>query len=191
MGSRFEDHVAITDLMTRWIHRDLAEWDEMRRLFHPAATIEISWFSGLASDFIDASAKMSASALRTKHLIGNPVITYHGDKALVETNAMIVAEHVEFGLGFNAHSRFLDRVEKRDGVWRISRRQVIYDNSAFSFPLGLVEIDHDRAATYPPEYAALAYVLEKSGFPVTGVFATKGSDRERQMKDEGRAWLTA
>lgn len=191
MGSRIEDHQTITDLMTGWMHRDLAEWDEMRRLFHPDATIEISWFSGLASDFIDASAEMSASALRTKHLIGNPLIAYNGNKALVETNAIIVGEQVDLELGFTAHNRFLDRVEKRDGVWRILRRQAIYDNSAFIFPVGLVEIDHDKAAKYPREYAAVAYVLEKSGFPVTGVFPTKGSDLEHRMKDEGREWLRA
>lgn len=29
-----EDRLAIADLMTRWIHRDLSEWDLMRELFH-------------------------------------------------------------------------------------------------------------------------------------------------------------
>jgi hypothetical protein len=44
-------------------------------------------------------------------------------------------------------------------------------------------------ARYPSAYAPLAYLLEKSGFPVHRVFATKGSDLEVQMKKGGQAWL--
>jgi hypothetical protein len=191
MNARSDDRQAITDLMTGWIHRDLAEWNSMRDLFHPDATIEILWFSGLAYDFIGASEKMGASRYRAKHVIGNPVITFNGDKALVETNAVIVGESLELALGCNAHNRFWDRVEKRDGAWRISRRESIYDSCLFTFPIGLVDVDRDAAATYPREYAALAYLLERSGFPVTRVYATKGSDLEREMKDAGRTWLAS
>src|SRR6266403_523227 len=62
-----EGHQSIADLMTGWIHRDLAEWDQLRELFHPDGTIEISWFEGLASDFVDGSMRMGKSDLRTKH----------------------------------------------------------------------------------------------------------------------------
>ncbi|WP_242486717.1 hypothetical protein [Pseudomonas sp. TH49] len=45
----------------------------------------------------------------------------------------------------------------------------------FTFPQGLVEIDQDAVARYPREYAPLAYLLEKSGFPLNREFATRGS----------------
>jgi hypothetical protein len=48
-----------------------------------------------------------------------------------------------------------------------------------------------RVKRYPREYAARAYLLEKSGFPVKRVFATQGSDLEKAMKAHGRAWLAA
>jgi hypothetical protein len=81
----------------------------------------------------------------------------------------------------------------------VSRREVCYrlaresrrNRSLFTFPVGVVDIDRDAAATYPREYAALAYLLERSGFPVTRVYATKGSDLEREMKDAGRTWLAS
>ncbi len=76
MSTRIEDRAAITDLMTGWMHRDLSEWDQLRGLFHPDATIAITWFDGLATDFVDGSARMGASDLRTKHLITNPSITF-------------------------------------------------------------------------------------------------------------------
>ena len=189
MQTMTEDRQQITDLMTGWIHRDLGQWDAMRSLFHPDATIEITWFEGLASEFVDASARMGASDLKTKHMIGNPVITFNGDKAIVETNAMIIGENIKLDLGCCVHNRFYDRLEKRHGEWKIVHRQSVYDMGSFSFPVGLVEIDKAVCQKYPREYAALAYVLEKSGFPVNRVFATRGSELESKMKAEGQAWL--
>lgn len=184
-----EDRLSIADLMTGWIHRDLAQWDELRELFHSDGTIEITWFDGRFSDFVDGSMKMGASDLRTKHFIAGPVVEFNGNKAIVETNAMIVGENVRLGLGCSSHNRFYDRVEKRNGAWKIVRRQSIYDMGSFTFPRGIVEIDAAAVEKHPREYAPLAYLLEKSGFPVQKTFATKGSDLEKRMKAEGQAWL--
>ncbi|WP_158784404.1 nuclear transport factor 2 family protein [Pantoea sp. BAV 3049] len=189
MTNSVEDRLAISDLMTGWIHRDLAEWDRLRGLFHDDGVIEVTWFEGPFSQFIEGSINMGASPLRTKHMIGAPVITFNNHKALVETNAVIVAENVDLKLGGAAHNRFYDWVEKRQGEWRIVKRQSIYDMGYFTFPQGLVTIDNDAAANYPREYAALAYLLEKSGFGVNRVFATKGSALEKAMKEEGQRWL--
>jgi SnoaL-like domain len=191
MHNTLEDRLQITDLMTGWIHRDLGQWDALRSLFHADGTIEVTWFEGLFGEFVDASARMGASSLKTKHLIGTPVVTFRGDKALVETNAMIIGENIDLNLGCSVHNRFYDWVEKREGQWKIVRRQSVYDMGSFTFPLGLVDIDMAICKQYPWEYAALAYVLEKSGFPVNRVFATRGSELEKKMKAEGEAWLKA
>lgn len=183
------DRLSINDLINGWIHRDLAQWDELRKLFHPDGVIEITWFEGLFSEFVDASARMGASDLRTKHFIGMPVVSFLGDKALVETNAMIVGENVKLGLGCESHNRFFDWVEKRDGEWKIVKRQSVYDMGSFTFPQGVVDIDPKIVAKNPREYTALGYLLEKSGFPVGRVFATKGSDAEKAMKAAGKVWL--
>ena len=188
---RAEDRLQITDLITGWMHRDLANWDELRNLFHPDGVIEVTWFEGPFADFVDGSMKMGSSDLRTKHLIGTPVVIFNGDKAIVETNAVIVSDNVQLDLGCETHNRFYDMVEKRNGVWKILKRQSVYDMGSFSFPRGPVQIDRDVATKYPREYAALAYVLEKSGFPVNRVFATRSSELERNMKRDGRAWLGA
>lgn len=75
------------------------------------------------------------------------------------------------------------------GVWRLVRRQSIYDMGTFTFPLGLVEIDPAVVAKYPREYATLAYLLEKSGFPLQRVFATRGSELEQKIKHDAKQWL--
>jgi hypothetical protein len=191
MKTVLEDRQSIADLMTGWIHRDLAEWDKLRALFHPDGTIEISWFEGLASDFVEGSRRMGQSDVRTKHFISAPLVTFKGNKAIAETNAVVIAENVRLDLGVSAHARFYDQVEKRGGVWKIANRQGIYDFAYFNFPQGVVEIDRELLKKYPREYAALGYALEKSGFPVKRVFATKGSDLEKTMKANGQAWLAA
>jgi hypothetical protein len=189
MQTDLVDRLAIADLMTGWIHRDLAQWDKLRELFHPDGTIEVTWFEGLASAFIDSSMRMGASDLRTKHFIASPVIEFNGTKAIVETNAIIVAQNMRLGLGCSSHNRFYDMVEKRDGNWKIVRRQSVYDMGSFTLPCGLVEIEPNLLERYPCEYAPLAYLLEKSGFPVKRVFATKDSELEKAMKAIGQAWL--
>jgi hypothetical protein len=193
MEPTLQDRQNIADLMTGWIHRDLGEWDRLRELFHSDGRIEITWFEGLASDFVDASARMGASDFRTKHLITAPVVTFSDDgrRAVSETNAIIIGENVRLGLGCNGHNRFLDRLERRDGAWRILDRKSVYDFGSFTFPTGLVEIDRQAADKYPREYAALAYLLDLSGFPVRRTFATKGSELERGIKRSALEWLRA
>ncbi|MFE2378582.1 nuclear transport factor 2 family protein [Streptomyces sp. NPDC059398] len=190
VGTRVEDRSAIADLMTGWMHRDLGEWEQLRELFHPDGTIEITWFEGRADDFVDASARMGSSSLRSKHLITRPSITFNGDRALVETNAMLIAENVALDLGCTAHNRFWDRVERRDGDWRIVHRASVYDMCSFDFLAKLQDIDESAVRGYPRAYAALAYLLEKSGFPVARTFPTRGSELEAELKAAGRAWLS-
>jgi hypothetical protein len=191
MQNQLHDRQQLNDLMNGWMHRDLGEWEQLRDLFHPDGTIEITWFEGLASDFVTGSMRMGKSDLRTKHLIAAPAITFNasGSKAILETNAMIIAENVQLNVGCECHNRFYDMAEKRDGVWRLVRRQSIYDMGTFTFPLGLVEIDPAVVAKYPREYATLAYLLEKSGFPLQRVFATRGSELEQKIKHDAKQWL--
>lgn len=191
MQNQSQNVQQLNALMMGWIYRDLKDWPQLRNLFHPDGTIEVTWFEGLASDFIDGSMRMGASDLRTKHVITSPMITFNtqGNKAILETNAIIIAENIKLNIGCECHNRFYDRVEKRDGNWGIIKRQSVYDMATFTFPFGYVAIDDTWAGKYPREYAALAYLLEISGFPVRRVFATRGSELEVNMKSEGVQWL--
>jgi hypothetical protein len=182
----------IATLMTGWIHRDVGAWDELSALFHSDAQISLSWFTGAATDFVAASSRMAQSDLRTKHVIASPSIRFSrsGLRAVTETNAIVVVESRRVPLGAVSHSRFLDRVEYRDGRWAIAERSAVYDFSSFTFPLGpVVSIDAAIVARYPIEYAALAYVLDLSGFPVGGAFPTKDGDDEREVKRLAAHWL--
>lgn len=183
--------MAIADLMTGWIHRDLEEWDLLRELFTPEGRIEVSWFSGPAADFVDASARMGASDIRTKHVITSPIVRFSADgsRAISETNAIVVAENGALQLGAQAHTRFLDRLEHRDGRWRIADRRAVYDFASFTFALGPIEIDRAAVARFPIEYGALAHVLSSGGFPVEGRYPVRGGAEERRIKERAAAWI--
>lgn len=103
--------------------------------------------------------------------------------------AVIVAENAKLGLGCSNHNRFYDLLEKREGKWKLLKRQSVYDMGSFTFPEGAVAIDKEVLGKYPRAYAPLAYLLEKSGFPVQRVFATRGDTLEQRMRAEAQAWL--
>ena len=113
--SYLEDRLSIADLITGWIHRDLAEWDQLRNLFHPDATIEITWFAGKASDFVDGSMKMGTSDFKAKHVITSPVVTLDGDKAIAETNAIVAGDNAVLGVGCERHARFYANIATMTG----------------------------------------------------------------------------
>jgi hypothetical protein len=189
LGARRDDNAAIVELLQGWMYRDLAQWDHLRGIFHPGATIEVTWFEGPFEDFIAGSMRMHGSDFRSKHLIGTPVIDFSGDRSLAETNVVIVAESNTLKLGCSVHARFLDRVERRQQGWGILRRACVYDFGSFTFPFGPAPIDQGRAQSYPCEYAALAYLLEQGGFSLKRVFPTRGSEQERVIRASDRVWL--
>ena len=87
------------------------------------------------------------------------------------------------------HARFYDRIERRVGNWRILSRCCFYDMGTLTFPLKPTKIDEMLVKRQPLEYAALAYVLDKSGFPVRRAFPTRGSESERQINEAAQNWL--
>ncbi|MBB5916171.1 hypothetical protein BJY24_005083 [Nocardia transvalensis] len=191
--NRIGDRLAIGDLMTGWIHRDRERWEELAGLFHEDATLRILWFSGSARDFVDRSRRMGHGPLRSKHFIGPPAIRFAGERAFVETNAILLAELTDTGIGATVHNRFLDRVSRRDGVWRIDHRDSVYDMGGFTYPFGVAgapDIDSTSLSDrHPREYAALAYLLEAAGHPVTGTYPTRFGAQEAAILEAGNAWL--
>lgn len=187
--NRTDDKVAIGELINGWIYRDTAQWDKLAALFAPDATIEVTWFEGLAHDFIEASRVMGTSSLSSKHVIGSPIVTFNGDRAVSETNAMIVGMNESIRLGATVHSRFYDYLEKQNGEWKICKRQVIYDCGSFDFPAGIIPVDQQVVSLFPLAYAPLGYLLHSGGYPVKRLFATRNSPQEAEIRRGGEAWL--
>jgi hypothetical protein len=71
----------------------------------------------------------STAVTNTQHILGQSVIVLDGDSARVETQ--VIAYHrIDMGEGERdtcIGGRYLDRMAKRDGEWRIARRVMLYD----------------------------------------------------------------
>jgi len=125
---------ACTELVYQ-LARGLDRCDEalLRSLFHPDATDDHGGFKGSASDFVGWALGALATMERTQHLIGNVLVEVNGDRAAGE--AYFVANHDMRDadgreVRMIAAGRYLDRFERREGVWKIAHRHAIYDWNA-------------------------------------------------------------
>lgn len=134
------DRAAITDLLHRYCRAiDRRDERELRACFHEDAVHDQGGFAGPSTEFCTlALARLSAIGA-TQHLIANVLIELAGDSARSE--AAFVAYHrvpanceltglfacggVELDLFVGG--RYLDELERRDGIWRIRRRVGAYD----------------------------------------------------------------
>ena len=110
-------------------------YDEARalRCFHPDATDEHgSLYGGPASEFVRWGMRIDrpGAATRIHHALSNMRIEITGDIAACQT--YVTATHFKtesdggtFIIWFGG--RYLDRIERRDGIWKIGYRKVIMD----------------------------------------------------------------
>jgi SnoaL-like domain len=182
--------VEIAALMTAWgSHRDAGRWGPLEELFAPGATLELTWATATAAEFVAAARRHSSGPLRSKHVIGNPYVTRVGDRAIAETDAVLVNDHCELDLGAVTHARFLDRLVRTERGWRIAHRVSVYDCSGLTFPFGPTPVDQELIRRFPREYAGLAYLLARSGYQPSDRSPTRGSPREREILADHAAWL--
>jgi SnoaL-like domain len=98
-------------------------------LFHPDATDDHGIFQGTAAEFIAWVIPLLETMKQTQHVIGQCLIEVDGDTAVGES--YFVAHHTVPGPEGDVFSiaagRYLDRFERRGGVWKISHRHAVYD----------------------------------------------------------------
>lgn len=98
-------------------------------VFHPDATDDHGLFQGSATDFVAWVIPLLETMKRTQHVLGQMLVELDGDRAASET--YFVAYHVIPGedgdIFMVAAGRYLDRFDRRDGVWKISHRHAVYD----------------------------------------------------------------
>lgn len=190
----FVDKAAIAEIMQNWRWRDLGNWDKMRTIFHPEGTIRISWFQGLFKDFVDASMRMTDGNTRFKHNIGNTTTQIKGNRAIAETDvlAFSCAELHGLPVRLTFCGTFFDLVEKRNGVWRVLKREGIYDVDLIApeNPSDNLSLDPNELAKYPEAYRFLGYFLASRGFPVNPDLLTRNSPAEAKIREEAEIWLS-
>ena len=136
-----QSRVAIGDLVSKYCFgcdgRDIEKWNS---IWHEDAVYDIGEafgeFSG-SSGVEEAARTMWAALNFTRHWTTNLVIDFDGsDRATGRCDVCFDCEDAEGRLFFGAAS-YNDVFERRDGAWKISRREVVI---------------HHRKVVEAPEY---------------------------------------
>jgi SnoaL-like domain len=117
------DRQDILDCLTRF-SRGMDRFDRALFLsaFHPDATIAAGTFVGGPEPlYAWASSMHTQGQLATHHNLLNHTCEITGDTAHTETYYLFVGRNRD-ETNWIAGGRYIDRLEKRDGVWRIALR---------------------------------------------------------------------
>ncbi|MFI4939549.1 MAG: nuclear transport factor 2 family protein [Burkholderiales bacterium] len=195
-----DDLLAITHNIAKFAFRDQGRWDELRDLFHPDASIAVTWYSGPIEGFIERSAKMAAtgSPVISKHWIGASRVAIEGNRALSDTDVTVLIR-VKLGpieADMTSYLRFFDRFERRDdGIWRIASRTAIYEkdridpvNPSLLYPLIYRLAGFNR---FPRPYRHLAAGLVRNGQVLAKLIIEAGTREEAALWQDARIWLAA
>jgi hypothetical protein len=165
------DVTAITQLVLREREsRDLGRWERMRGCFWPESLVRVSWFRGSGADFVTGSIDMARRKILAKHRLAPILVTLAGDRAIASLTAIIdlpvTLEGVEWTL--STHSRFLYRVERREGRWGICGFDAIYmrDELTPAIPGQSISIDASAVKGFRASYRMLSYYLSSQGYEV-------------------------
>ena len=159
-----QDHATIAQIVVaeRWA-RDMAQWDVMRAAYHPGAMVEISWFTGPATEFVNRSKQSYERGARSLHLHGPVLVDVQGDRATAEIGAMIMAPGNIKGVECvtQSYARLVERLERHKGKWGITLFQAIYQMETITAvnPAKKLDFDEEKLASYRPSYRYLTYLL--------------------------------
>ncbi len=130
MDNGIADRLAIMDrlnLYARGIDRcDLAT---LLAVWWPGAIVDYGQGPGDAETWSRAIIGMLHTMLRTQHMLSNIIIEIDGDRASAETycHAYHELEQGEGRIEMIVGGRYLDVLERREGVWRIATRRYVMD----------------------------------------------------------------
>jgi hypothetical protein len=192
-----EDRLNLIALAQDWgIYRDQGLWEQLAETFHPEGTISVTWFSGPFVQFIEACKRMHQPlSPRTKHLISTPHLRLKNGRALSEMSVQIIGRFLVNGVAADnvCHARFFDKVEKRDGAWRVLERVAIYEKDRLD-PVVPSEAfdsfmrDTDFSAV-PEPYRYLGQRLQALGVPLNKNVLCDGSPETLATLRRGAEWL--
>lgn len=144
---RLQDRLEIQDCLFRYVRGvDRKNWDLVRSAYHPDAFDDHGNYKGGVDGFIESLMRRHATIEQSMHVVGNIVIEFAGpDLALMEayfiTHQRLSPEAGDGRLPYLRGSpvdesaavetevvgRYVDHMTRRDGVWRIARRQVVFE----------------------------------------------------------------
>ncbi len=101
----------------------------MHSVFHDDATVDYGFFQGSGRDFVAFAQNALQDHLANHHMIGQANIQVQGDTATGEIYFQAFHKVIQEGqeVDLFISGRYVDRYERRAGVWKISFRSEVND----------------------------------------------------------------
>ena len=130
---RLLDQAAIRDVHLRYCRGvDRMDWALVRACYHPDGTEDHGAYTGSVDGFIDWVGPTLANYKSTTHFTGNQLVEVEGDLAWAERYGRVYLRRPATAEGpeadIVANVRYVDRMERRHGEWRIAARIVVVDS---------------------------------------------------------------
>jgi hypothetical protein len=136
MGKTTADLIAeseICDVQRRYCRGvDRLDWDMVRACFHDDAETDYGHYQGDPDGFVAMAREGLPLYSSTTHFIGNQLVEVDGESAWAEHYVVAWHRCPEDGSvpehDFVCNFRYVDRMERRGGEWRIARRVLLVDS---------------------------------------------------------------
>ena len=123
---------------------DRRDWELVRSCYHADAIDHHGPFSGGIDDFIGWALESLHSVASTTHFVGNQIVDLDGDAAWHEAYCIafhrLQATDAAPAVDWVVNLRYLDRMERRDGSWKIADRLVVHDSDRRDLVAGSGEL---------------------------------------------------
>ncbi len=190
------DKTACAEVIQNWgFARDQGRWDDLLAICHPGAEIAVSWFRGPYPEFVDHCRRNFGRGTEAKHQLWPARVVVNGERATAETNVAILVRQTIEGVrvDLTSNGRFLDRLERRNGAWRIVERAALYEKDRLDpvepsekFDAMMAKSD---AAKYPAPYRYMAYRVNASGRALAEPVHYDGRAETEALKTRYADWL--
>jgi ketosteroid isomerase-like protein len=130
---QFLDEAEIRQVHIRYCRGiDRMDWDLVRSCYHPDAIDRHGSYEGGVEGFIEWVAALLLTFESTMHFTGNQYVKVDGNVAFAEHYARAFHRTKREGdapaADWVVNARYVDRLEKRMGEWRIAERMVVSDS---------------------------------------------------------------
>jgi hypothetical protein len=193
------EEYAVRGVRQKWAFaRDHGEWEPMRACFHSDATVRVLWYSGPVAGFLDETIKSFEGRKPgegSKHWLGNSRVWVKGERALLESDAMVLGRNRFEGhlFDFTLYIRLYDRIERRQGDWRILRMDAIYDRDRLDPVIpGSVPASFFEGVDMTGPFAAIGLMrwrTAKRGGKIPEDLPIGGTESEKKLRAANEAWL--
>ncbi len=194
VNSIMEDKLAISEVVQNWaVWRDAGDWERFCTVWHEDGWMSATWFQGPAEQFIAVSKAGFEKGVNILHFLGGISVDVAGDRAISQCKMTISQRGMLDGFYVDVvcTGRFYDFFERRNGAWKIVRRQPIYEKDRLDAldPKADLELLPELLHSFPEGYRHLAYLQTNLGFKIKMDMPQLKGPVVQALYARGKAWL--